>query len=62
MLEVIGGALMMVGGGMLTGSSLHMFRAQRSRSPIEALLQEAFPPPGDTPPEMLDLLDQLAAD
>jgi hypothetical protein len=59
MAEVIGGALIMVGGGMLAASSAAFARAHRAAFGRASRILSAIPVAEETPPEMLQLLDRL---
>jgi hypothetical protein len=59
MTDILGGALIMVGGGMLTVSSAALARAHRAAFDHARRILSAIPVAEETPPEMLQLLDQL---
>jgi hypothetical protein len=62
MADLIGGTLMLILGGSMSATSISMARAT-PRSPIDRardmLGDGAAPAPGETPADMLALLDQL---
>jgi hypothetical protein len=58
MTELIGGALVLVGGGLLSGASLTLLRRSPPCSPLGEPYA-ALPLPTDLPPELAALMETL---
>jgi len=58
MVEIVGGALVMLGGGALSSSALILHRAQRRLPELAAELHDAFPA-RETPEDMAALLERM---